>query len=129
MDTVLVDTDVFSFLLKRDTRAALYRPHLDGKRVALCFMTVAELHRWAVERSWGGKRVGVLRDKLRAYVVLHSDDETVERYAAVRNVKGYPVNVGDAWIAAAALRFGVPLVTHNRRHFEGVPGLTVISEA
>ncbi len=129
MDTVLVDTDVFSFILKNDTRAALYRPHLDRKRLALCFMTVAELHRWAVERNWGAKKLGELRAKLAAYVVLHSDDETVERYATVRNVKGYPVNVGDAWIAAAALRFGIPLVTHNRRHFEGIPGLLVVSES
>ena len=40
----------------------------------------------------------------------------------------FGLNEGDAWIAAVALRNGMPLVTHNRRHFEGIPGLTVISE-
>ena len=129
MDTVLVDTDVFSYLLKNDTRAPLYRKHLDGRRLALCFMTAAELHSWAVERNWGAKKLDELRGKLRGYVILHSDDETTERYAAVRNVKGFPVNVGDAWIAATALRHGIPLVTHNRKHFEQVPGLVVVSEA
>jgi tRNA(fMet)-specific endonuclease VapC len=34
----------------------------------------------------------------------------------------------DAWAAAVALRHGLPLVTHNRKHFEPVPGLTIISE-
>ncbi len=46
MDTVLVDTDVFSFLLKNDTRASFYRKHLDNRRHALAFMTVAELRSW-----------------------------------------------------------------------------------
>ena len=101
---------------------------LDGKRLALSFMTLAELFRWSIERNWGAPRVDALRAKLRAYVVLHSDDETAEHYAAIRNVKGYPVNVGDAWVAAGALRHGIPLVTHNRKHFEGIPGLRVISE-
>src|SRR5687767_5834837 len=87
MDTVLVDTDVFSFILKKDTRAELYRPHPDRKRLALSFMTVAELHRWAVERNWGTKKLGELRAKLATYVVLHSDDATVEQYATVRNVQ------------------------------------------
>jgi predicted nucleic acid-binding protein len=34
----------------------------------------------------------------------------------------------DAWIAATALRHGLRLVTHNRRHFEGITGLRIISE-
>ena len=34
----------------------------------------------------------------------------------------------DATVAAATLKFDVPLVTHNRTHFEDVTGLTIISE-
>lgn len=45
---VVVDTDVFSFLYKRDTRGALYLPHLSGKTAHLAFATVAELYYWAV---------------------------------------------------------------------------------
>jgi tRNA(fMet)-specific endonuclease VapC len=129
MDTLLLDTDVFSYLLENDTRAALYRGHLDGRRLALSFMTLAELYRWAVERNWGARRLEELRGRLKGYVILHSDDEIAERYGSIRNIKGFPVNQGDAWIAATALRYTVPLVTHNRKHFEQIPGLTVISEA
>jgi len=43
--TVVVDTDVVSFLYKRDTRALLYTPYLDGKLTLISFMTIAELHR------------------------------------------------------------------------------------
>ena len=50
-------------------------------------------------------------------------------YAGVRAIKGHPINAGDAWIAATALRHDLPLVTHNRSDFEHIPGLAVISEA
>jgi tRNA(fMet)-specific endonuclease VapC len=43
MPTLLLDTDVFSFLLKGDSRANAYTPLLQGHRLALSFMTVAEL--------------------------------------------------------------------------------------
>ncbi len=52
MDRVVVDTDVVSFLFKRDTRAELYRPHLDGKEQIISFQTLAELLRWTLVRSW-----------------------------------------------------------------------------
>lgn len=40
---------------------------------------------------------------------------------------GRLVDCADAWIAATALLSGVPLVTHNRNDYLGVPGLTLIS--
>jgi predicted nucleic acid-binding protein len=42
---------------------------------------------------------------------------------------GRPIGVADAWIAATALHFNVPLVTHNAADFAGVNGLIVITEA
>jgi predicted nucleic acid-binding protein len=42
---------------------------------------------------------------------------------------GRPMKAGDAWIAATARLIGAPLVTNNRKDFEPVPGLTVISFA
>jgi len=53
---VVVDTDVVSFLYKRDTRADLYRPHLDGQLPIISFMTLAELEHWTVARDWGARR-------------------------------------------------------------------------
>src|SRR5215211_4986777 len=54
--TVVVDTDVVSFFCKRDTRALLYIPHLDGRLTLISFMTVAELYRRTLERQWEEKR-------------------------------------------------------------------------
>ena len=45
--------------------------------------------------------------------------------AAQRN--GRRIECADAWIAATALLYDLPLITHNRGDYLGVPGLTIIS--
>ena len=130
--TTIVDTDVVSFLFKGDTRAQLYRPHLQGKTLALSFMTVAELYQWAYIRNWGEQKLTRLEEQLRAYVIVPYDNELCKQWATVcveRQRLGRPISVQDAWIAATALRHGCPLVTHNRDDFANITGLTVISEA
>jgi tRNA(fMet)-specific endonuclease VapC len=57
------------------------------------------------------------------------DDELAWQWAVVSSIKGKPIEPGDAWVAATALRHGLPLVTHNRRHFQHIPALQVISES
>ena len=39
----LLDTNVVSFLFKGHTLAQVYRPHLQGKVLAISFMTLAEI--------------------------------------------------------------------------------------
>jgi tRNA(fMet)-specific endonuclease VapC len=124
----LVDTDVFSFLFKGDTRAHLYTRHLAGNELHLAFATVAELYRWVVRHGWGQARVNDLREAVDQCTMLGCDDATAWEWARVMSIKGRPVAQADAWVAAVALRHGMPLVTHNRRHFDGIPGLTIISE-
>ena len=132
MSTVVVDTDVASFLFKGDTRAQAYRQHLQGKTPALSFMTVAELYQWAYGRNWGERKLARLEEQLRAYVIVPYDGELCKQWATVcieRQRQGRPISAQDAWIAATALRHGCPLVTHNSKDYVGVSGLTVISEA
>ena len=95
----------------------------------MSFATVAELYRWAVGRKWGQKRIDMLRSDLRKYIVLPFDDDLAWHWARIMTMKGVPMEPGDGWIAAAALRYGLPLVTHNRRDFESVPGIQIVSEA
>lgn len=42
---------------------------------------------------------------------------------------GRRIDCADAWIAATDLMTGLPLITHNRNDYLGVPGLTLISHA
>lgn len=128
---VVVDTDVVSFLYKGDTRATLYRPHLDGQLPIISFMTLAELEQWTLVRDWGPRRRQDLLNYLRRYSIEQSSAVLCRRWAEASDSArraGRPILSGDAWIAATALTYGIPLVTNNPNDFAGVAGLTVISE-
>jgi predicted nucleic acid-binding protein len=130
--TLVVDTDVVSFLYKRDTRAELYRPHLTSPPFVISFMTLAELRSWMRHRNWGATRRRRLERYLQRYQVIYATDALCDHWAAATDSarrQGRPIGAADAWIAATALLLNVPLVTHNRTHYEGVEGLTVISES
>ena len=53
MDSVVIDTDVLSYLFKQDSRGESYQAHLEGKFGVISFMTLAELGVWANLRKWG----------------------------------------------------------------------------
>ena len=129
---VVLDTDVVSFLFKRDTRADLYRPHLTGKISVISFMTLAELDRWSIERNWGANRKRKMEEHLKNFVIHHSNRELSLKWAEVSHSarrNGRPIQSADAWIAATAILHDVALITHNRNDFIGVDGLTIISES
>jgi tRNA(fMet)-specific endonuclease VapC len=128
----LVDTNVVSYLVRRDTRAELYRPYLEGKEIAISFMTVAELRHWGLVHDWGATRRAALAGELRQYTVYYADDALCSAWAEIITAgerQGRPIATSDAWVAAPAWLAGIPLVTHNRRHFAGIAGLDVVSFA
>lgn len=126
----LVDTDVLSFTFRHDTRGTLYRPHLEGRVLAISFVTLAELDQWAQIRNWGPARRAELAAHVAEVTVLHSNRDLCRWWASVsvesRRV-GRPIQPSDAWIAATALLYDMPLVTHNPADFAGVSGLTIIT--
>ena len=128
---LVVDTDVASFIFKRDTRAALYVPHLSGHMLVISFQTLAELELWALAAGWGARRRQELMQHLRRYIVEDSSPALCRRWAEVQDSarrRGRPIAASDSWIAATALHLGVAVVSHNEAHFSAVTGLTVISE-
>lgn len=95
-------------------------------------MTLAEARRWTVERNWGARRRKSLEAYLHDFIIIHSTDDLCAQWAAaIHSAKrnGKPIQTADAWIAATALLHSIPLVTHNGRHYAGVEGLRVISQA
>lgn len=130
MNIALLDTDVVSFLFKGDTRALKYASLIEGNRVAISFMTVAELFEWAAVRKWGRWRLTQLEKTLAGYIVVPSDVELCRTYGVLRaqlQAVGKTIASQDAWIAATALRHGLPLVTHNPSDFRSIAGLEVLS--
>jgi tRNA(fMet)-specific endonuclease VapC len=130
-DIVVVDTNVVSYIFKKDTRGDLYQPILDGKLLMIAAQTFAELELMPLVNNWGKKRHTELRLDLKKYTVVETDETVCLFWAKIQanaTKKGRPISVGDAWIAATALAYDVPLVTHNPSDFYNVPGLTVITE-
>ena len=127
---VVVDTDVVSFLFKKDSRAEKFRPFLDGKTPVVSFMTVAELYRWTLVRNWGVRRVAKLEEYLRQFAVYPFNDALCKAWARATNSaekKRRPITTADAWIAATAALYDTPLVTNNSADFQGVEGLVILS--
>jgi tRNA(fMet)-specific endonuclease VapC len=133
MDAVLLDTDVFSFLIKEgDSRANLYKDHVKGKTIALSFVTVGELFAWAVKKRWSAKKSAELERRIKAAVIVPFDLDLCRRFGKLKAElmnAGRVIPANDLWIAACALRHSLSLVTHNFKDFEGIPGLTIITEA
>jgi tRNA(fMet)-specific endonuclease VapC len=136
MDEVLVDTDVFSFLLRQgDTRASLYQPHIQNHFVVLTYVTVGELYFRAERRHWGSERLRLLESRVRETTVVRYDLEVCRTYARLKHGLRTPygshrvIGDNDLGIAACAVRYDIPLVTHNIRHFKGIPDLNIRSEA
>ena len=63
MNQIVLDTDVWSFLFKRDSRAELYRAHLERNTLYISFQTVAELYQWAETNNWGEGRWAQLNEQ------------------------------------------------------------------
>jgi predicted nucleic acid-binding protein len=132
ISSVVLDTDVISFLFKHDTRAEDYRKHLDGKLLMISFMTLAELYRWTIERNWGDRRKSEFAEFLRPFTVIEVNQALCLKWAEITTSarrKGQQIETADAWVAATALLYNLPLVTHNRNDYRGVDSLQVISEA
>lgn len=131
MNPVLVDTDVVSYLFKKDTRAARYAEILEGQQRLISFMTVAELYQWAALHQWGLSRIKRMEAHLEAsYAVLPFDVNVCRYWGDVRaecQRAGRRISAQDAWIAATALAFSVPLLTNNRDDFMAVSGLRMLN--
>ena len=127
----VIDTDVWSYLYKASDEAKLYELHLFGNILVISFQTQAELLKGVIRAGWGPQRRQHLESRLNKSVVEHSSDALSLRWAEAMDSgrrSGRTIAPADAWIAATALHLGVPLITHNKKHFIGVDGLTVISE-
>jgi predicted nucleic acid-binding protein len=130
--TVLVDTNVISFLFKKDSRGNLYKPHLKSKLGAVAAQTYAELEVLPLQNNWSLKRHNELRNYLsEKFTFIEISKDISLKWAQIRvemRRLGKPIDTADAWIAATALVFSVPLVTHNYKDFKNIAGLKIISE-
>lgn len=127
---IILDTNIVSYLMRGGPLAEAYAPHVQGKLLAIAFITVGEMYFGAENKNWGEKKRKELETTLRNFVVIPYDHEIARCYGhlmAERKRNGQPIAPNDAWIAACATRHAVPLVTHNAKDFKGITSLEVIT--
>jgi len=126
----LLDTDVVSFIMKGDDRGDAYFQLVEGQVLAISFMSAAELFAWAEIRHWGERRRAELDWLLtNQYAVLGFELGLAREWARIQAEcfdAGTPIAVQDGWVAATARYHDLPLATHNRKHFENVPGIRLL---
>jgi len=129
---IVIDTDVFGADLVRTSRLAeRYAPLIAGRPALISFQTAAELRYGALQRGWGDARLAKLEGTIQRAEIVHTGPDLILVYARLRfacRVAGHALaqreHNADRWIAATAVRLGVPLVS-NDGVFRDVLGLTL----
>ena len=128
-ERVIVDTDVASRIMRGSLPPAL-RAHLSEAILIVTFVTVGELYRGAAHAGWGARRIAGLDAWLSRVTLVPGEQSVARRWGELtgrRLAEGRPLPANDAWIAACCLAHGVALATLNRRHFDSVEGLRLVT--
>lgn len=70
------------------------------------------------------------RDLMQHYRLIGLSEETAWRYGQLSRLlrqSGTPLGDNDLWIASTALQMDTELVTRDRRHFDRIPGLQLLT--
>lgn len=131
---VVVDTDVFSFIWQDRSQGKPYEPYIQGRIPVLSFTSVAELHFGASHAGWGERRVRELEAAVKAYLIAPYSAQMAKLWGSLKAracASGHPLGANaqsnDLWVATTAILHGAPLLSHNRRHFEGMADLNLIT--
>jgi tRNA(fMet)-specific endonuclease VapC len=126
---LVIDTNVISYLHRADALGKDYLLLIGGRPAGVTILTLAELHYGISLGGWGDKQRCRLDAILSTFLVLQAPAVVAEicgNLRAERARVGIPIDLADAWIAATALWYDLPLVTHDR-DLEAIPGLQVLT--
>ena len=130
MSQIVVDTDVASYIFNWHSLAQRYSDALRGSELILSFMSVAELRMGAISAGWGNRRRLLLERFIQGFELVYADNNLCTVWARIRadaRAAGRALSPKDAWIAATALALDAPLATNNRRDFDRVRKLRLLS--
>ena len=129
MSTLLLDTNIVIYAINKVRYYELYRSHLDGSITVISMITVAELYEGAFRAGIGSKTHRNIVAGLEQYTVLPLNENVCRFFGKIRfESRNKPISVPDALIAATALAYDLPLVTHNAKDFAGIDELKIITK-
>jgi tRNA(fMet)-specific endonuclease VapC len=124
-----------SFVLDTDHCIAILRGTLDVQahvlptaKLYITAITVSELVYGAHKSDRASAHLAQLELLLASVTVLPFDEPSARHCGELKDAlrrSGTPLFEPDLQIASIVLNQAMPLVTHNRRHFARVPGLTL----
>ena len=128
---LIIDTSVL-IKLEREGPSDSFRPLFNDDQIAVSVITVSELfagiYRGSAEK--GVARLPKVEDILAGLKPLPITPKIARIHADLASFleqKGANIGRHDEWIAATALAHGATIVTLNRKDFDKVPGVKVIS--
>ena len=125
-----LDTNIVSYYLRRSSPALEERLNegLKERSVAISAITRAELRYGQRGMAPDDRRRPLVDSFLQRLPSVEWSIEAADHYGPLKQtlkMQGTPIGDMDTLIAAHALAEKLILVTHNTRHFERVPGLTL----
>jgi len=126
---VVLDTNIVSYFFNRHSNSLIYEDSVKGFNLGISFVTVGEMLQGAYRARWSEKRIRALDMFLHHFLLVRYSHPICEHWAKVRFQRRHrPISENDAWIAATALAYNAPLVTHNARDFMEIDGLAIITK-
>lgn len=130
--SIVIDTDVFGAdLVRRSALAGRCEPIIVGRPAFISGQTAAELRNGALRRGWGEKRMRELEARIGAAQTVHAGPDLILTEAQLRadcerigQALAQRDHDADRWVAATALRLGIPLVS-NDGIFDNAPGVVI----
>ncbi len=98
------------------------------EELAVTAISVGELTHGACKSAQYEENLARLGILLAAVIILPYEERAANRFGHLKATLervGERLDDLDLQIASIALHYGAPLITHNQRHFERVPGLTL----
>ena len=98
--------------------------------VGISIISLAEIYEGIYGSADPERQERLLSELLQPLELVHVDDEICRIFGQERRrLRSMGALIGDMdlLIAATALRYSLTLMTNNRRHFERVPGLSLMS--
>lgn len=126
----LLDTDWSIHCLHRVERVVTRLAELRPEGVGISIISLAELYQGVFYATDPVGNERALRDFLSPFPVVPLEDEICRIFARERGrlkAMGTPIGDFDLLIGSTALRHNLTLLSNNRRHFERISGLSILS--
>jgi predicted nucleic acid-binding protein len=128
----LIDTDWLIDLFAAQPGALEWLDRIASDQLVTSIVSVGEFYEGAFLQSDWNHRLEVFREFLADFPLVGLSEPIMVEFAKLRALlrrQGRLIPDADLLIASTALHHDFVLVTRNRRHFDRVPGLALLSPA